>query len=405
MCILILSFPVYDYSNMEKEYILLDGFPLKHPISENVYMSQVDTKKYVVKYLKFDDHAFIKEIEFIKFLNQVPGPQIIFDQKDIVNSNNTNLCELICKMGCCTRDDAVDDNVVDDNKKLLTNQNKIKYFDSRYVYQYVTTIEKDNMRYLVTEYSGGDMFDFIANNNKSFTERTIKRIFYDLVCAIKGFHELGLAHGDISLENVCIQEEIDEHQENEIDRTFKIKVIDIAFAMVHPKSPYNEIYKKYEKYEYVKIYKTNNIREFPTGIHGHLMDEKNSYLGKVFYMSPERFEAQEYDVVYCSYKDDTYALGIILYSLIFGTIPYKKPSENNQNFKNIITGKWKKNLKEENYKQNHIAHKKHSGHQEVIDLIDKILKFESKRLTLIDILKHPWFNDIEEKFDFIYDTF
>ena len=74
-------------------------------------------------------------------------------------------------------------------------------------------------------------------------------------------------------------------------------------------------------------------------------------MGKVYYMSPERFSAHTQDTVYCSYKDDVYALGIILHSLVFGTLPYKRPSETNIFFKNVINGKWKKNLTKTNYIQ------------------------------------------------------
>ncbi len=392
--------------NEKIEKYILPEYPLTEKLSENVYMSMINTKKYAIKFLNCNDQSLIKEIELIKFLNQSPGPRIVFNQRESQTINNKenkkNFYDIFCGIGYCTDDDAINDDAM--KEELLEKELFIEHetmndnntFNSSHIYKYVTTIENDNMRYLITEYSGKDMFNFVSDNEQSFTERTIKIIFYQLVCAINKLHGLGFVHADLSLENICLhdQKNQSDRPKKEIDGIFNIKIIDIAFGMIHPNSPYYEIYKKNEKYEKVKIYNTNNIREFLTSIQKESFDSGNSYLGKILYMSPERMLSHTHDSLYCSYKDDTYALGIILYSLIFGLLPYKKPSKFDQNFRKIMSGKWKNNLKDCNYKSNHIKHKEYIGYKNVIDLIDRILKYETKRITTCDILDHPWFDDI-----------
>lgn len=425
--------------NNENKYVLPE-FPLTDKISENVYISKSITKMYVVKYLNSDDHAFMKEIELTNFLSQ--GPQFVFNHSDTAGTNaqiqkKRNICKLMC---CCANDDAlIDESDSESESKgiseslsesLIESLNEFEFelgsmngsdeqnkeendtFDSRYLCGFVMTKEnekeneKEKMRYLITEYSGKDMYDFVSDNKHGFTEMTIKIIFYQLVHAVNALHSLGFVHGDLSPENICVQgfQELEPKIQDTIeDRIFKIKIIDFAFALIHPESPYYDIYKKYENYEKVKIHNTHNTSEFITSMRRDLFDTEKCYLGKVFYMSPERFSAHTQDTVYCSYKDDVYALGIILYSFIFGTLPYRKPSEKSKVFRNVINGTWKRKLTKETYKPNHIIHRKHPGHRIAIDLIDKILKYESKRIGTNDILAHQWFDDVRDKIDFIYD--
>jgi serine/threonine protein kinase len=330
---------------MEKTKIL-EEYPLTKRIIENVYISTQGCKKYVVKYVENDNHEFVKEIELIKLLNQIPGPDIAFN---------------------------------------ALNETQIRKFDSQYVYKYVTTIEKENIRYLVTEYSGNDMCELIIHNTKSFTEKRMRQIFYDLVCGVKELHSMGIAHGDISPENICMQEQVSKNGST-------IKIIDMAFSLIHPKSPYNDIYKIFKECERVKIYDTKNVKELPTKVRRELFKTKTkgSFLGKIYYMSPERYMAQTTDTVYCAFKDDIYALGVILYLLNFGTIPYTEPWAENNKFKNIINGSWKRKLRIDNYLEKYKNHTKHSNHGMAIDLIDKILKNETERLTINEILSHPW---------------
>lgn len=368
---------------------ILSEYPLIEKYSDNAYMSKIGTKKYVIKYLKSNNHEIDKEISIIKYLT---GTIFNKSHENFANIKSTKVikktfCENFFTIGCCSSDDAMND--INENELLIKDTND--QFNLKYMYRYVTMIERNNMKYLISEYSGDDMFNFISNNDHCFTEQTMKNIFYQLVHAVKELHSLGIIHGDMSLENVCVLEK---------DGTFEIKLIDIAFGMIHPASPHYEVYKEYEEYDKVQIINTKNIDVFLTSIRKNTINNDDSYVGKTHYMSPERFLAHTQNTLYCSYKDDIYALGIILHSLVFGRFPYKKPSEYDENFRTLMSGKWKKNINEEYYILNHIEHRKQIEHQSVIDLIDRILKCESKRMEISDILNHPW---LPNKIDIIND--
>jgi len=119
----------------------------------------------------------------------------------------------------------------------------------------------------------------------------------------------------------------------------------------------------------------------------------NDIYGKQYYISPERMCAHLKSVkgktsrksYYCSYKDDIYSLGIILFAMLSGDLPYKTPIESNYHFKDIISGEWKKSILYENFIKN--------NSRDVVDLIDKIIKPEKNRISLDQILNHRWLSE------------
>jgi len=183
-------------------------------------------------------------------------------------------------------------------------------------------------------------------------------------------HKIGIAHCDISTENICIEF---------IDNKPNLTLIDFGLSRIHPSSSLNNMIDS-ENYLFsgLKVHYNKSIDTFI----GSIIPNCKRH-GKITYISPERHEANTYyGTIYDLYKDDVYSLGVILHSMLLGYPPFMSPVLNDSRFMAYLNGSWKIRLTKE---MKHISH-------HAIDLIDKILKFENNRCTLDDIVNHPWLN-------------
>ena len=100
-----------------------------------------------------------------------------------------------------------------------------------------------------------------------------------------------------------------------------------------------------------------------------------SYCGTPEYVSPEVIKKYPYNE-----KVDIWGIGVLIFELVFGYPPFSS-NFNEDRFNNIKEGKinWPKDIED----------------KEIKDLIEKILKINpNDRLSLDEIEKHPWLNDI-----------
>ena len=108
---------------------------------------------------------------------------------------------------------------------------------------------------------------------------------------------------------------------------------------------------------------------------GHFLE---TYCGTPEYVSPEVIKKYPYNE-----KVDIWGIGVLIFELAFGYPPFSS-NLNEERFNNIKGGKinWPKDLEDKDLK----------------DLIEKILKINPKeRMSLSDIEKHPWLNDVYNK--------
>lgn len=208
-------------------------------------------------------------------------------------------------------------------------------FEKQYVVDVVDFFENDSILYTVYEYvENKELLDYIID--KTASKSDCKKWFLQLVETVKFLHKYNIAHRDISLENVMI------------DSNNNIKLIDFGVADVFLK------------------------RRIVT----------NCQVGKFRFMPPENFM---YGIEYDVFSGDIYTLGACLYIMFVGTHPYYKPIKTDLNFTSIMNSEWKEFTRI----------KKRNIPTSVLDLIDKIMKYEKDRCSIEDILTNEWLNECD----------
>ncbi|KAJ3028054.1 UNVERIFIED_CONTAM: hypothetical protein HDU68_002570 [Siphonaria sp. JEL0065] len=208
------------------------------------------------------------------------------------------------------------------------------------LYEVLTTESKI---YMFTEYcAGGEAFDFLCNVNRMDDQDPVTRkMFREIVEAVAYCHEKNFVHRDLKLENVLLTED------------FTVKVIDFGFTR-----PYNE---------------------------RNLLD---TYCGSVAYAAPEMITGKKYS----GPRADIWSLGVILYTLLCGYLPFDDDNEAVVHQKiNALDYELPDFLSEGIYDPLPpfiVEHK-------ILDsksLISQILQINpTDRISVQDILSHPWF--------------
>ncbi|KXS10524.1 Pkinase-domain-containing protein [Gonapodya prolifera JEL478] len=200
------------------------------------------------------------------------------------------------------------------------------------LYEVLTTESKI---YMVTEFvPGGEAFDMILRRGR-MDDRSLlaKRLFRQVVEAVKYCHDKNLVHRDLKLENVMLTDDMG-----------NVKLIDFGFT-----------------------------REVALPTQKQLLD---TYCGSVAYAAPEMIIGKQY----LGPQADIWSLGVILFTLVCGFLPFDDDSENE-----ILV---QKKIKELDYEMPEFLS------DTCKDLITRILKLDpADRIPLNDILHHPWFSD------------
>ena len=143
--------------------------------------------------------------------------------------------------------------------------------------------------YLMMEYiTGGDLFDFITNNNY-LSEKQSCIFFRQLISVIEYLNELGISHRDLKPENILLDKS---HQ--------NIKLIDFGLS---------------NYYNYTKLLKSS--------------------CGSPCYASPEMLSGKPY----LGITTDLWSAGIVLYSMLVGSLPFDD-QELYELYKQIKLGKF-----------------------------------------------------------------
>ncbi|KAL0958752.1 hypothetical protein HGRIS_014076 [Hohenbuehelia grisea] len=194
-----------------------------------------------------------------------------------------------------------------------------------HVTQMYEVIATESSIWIVTELCcGGELFDYLVEKGR-LSELETRTIFGQLCLAVAYLHEKGIVHRDLKLENVLL------------DERCRVKLGDFGFT-----------------------------REFERGV---LME---TFCGTTGYASPEMLQGKKY----LGPEVDVWSLGVILYCLLTGTLPFDDDDEA------VMRGKVIKGVFEDPEWLS----------IEARDLIKSILVINtSERFTISQILTHPWF--------------
>jgi len=215
--------------------------------------------------------------------------------------------------------------------ELMSN---LKHFS---VVKLLDTFETEKYILIVMEnVLGGDLLTFIKKRNK-LPEDTAKFIFRQLLESLNYIHNKNIVHRDIKLDNILI------------DLNNNIKLCDFGVGKYIPDN-------------------------------SELLFEQ---CGTPAYIAPEVLEGNGYK----GFPVDLWSSGIVLYSLLMGSIPFKAHNLNGLK-KLIMSGDYKKI----------------SGiSKNAIDLLNKLLEIDpKKRINVQEALNHPWFLDRNENRNILF---
>jgi serine/threonine protein kinase len=206
--------------------------------------------------------------------------------------------------------------------------NFLKNKKSDNIVKIIDIIENFDNTYIIMEYyEGGNLLDLMIN--KKIDNNNIKIYFNQILNAISFLNDNNIVHGDIKPENILLT----------IDKK-NIKICDFCFAK-----------------------KINNI------------DKNLLVRGSPLYMPPELLNNN-----YNMFQSDIWALGMILYEMIFGYHPLKKCKDINDLKIEIL----ELNKKIDNHDINNID-------KSCIELLKRMLDINvDNRITLNDIKNHDW---------------
>ena len=232
--------------------------------------------------------------------------------------------------------------------KILYETNLMRKLNHPNITKILETFEDDKFILIIMEYiNGGNLFSFVKKRRK-LSEKISKFLFRQIILGIQHIHSKKIVHRDIKLENILI------------DLNNKIKICD-----------------------------------FGIGIMLESEDELiHDQCGTPMYMAPEIILNSKKGG-YKGFPVDIWSAGIALYIMLSGTLPfsYKNNREKNEG---DISGNGISLSNNNNYElqysiinKNPKKIKKISA--EARDLLNGLLnKDPTKRLTIDEILNHPW---------------
>ncbi|KAH7401893.1 kinase-like domain-containing protein [Phaeosphaeria sp. MPI-PUGE-AT-0046c] len=215
-----------------------------------------------------------------------------------------------------------------DDANLAREIHHHRQFTHAHIARLYEVIVTEELVWLVLEYCPGDeLYNYLLQHG-ALEPSKVQRIFTQLVGAVSYVHNKSCVHRDLKLENILL------------DKHGDVKLVDFGFT------------REYEG-------KSNYLQ---------------TWCGTVCYSAPEMLKGEKY----AGEKVDVWSLGIILYALLVGELPFDDDDENDTKMKI---------LKEEpKYPENFPPQAK--------ELCQSLLsKRPILRPTLADILQNPWLSE------------
>lgn len=228
-------------------------------------------------------------------------------------------------------------------RKKIRNQTRflnevlaLKNCDHPNIVKLYELFEEENDVFLVQEkLCGGELFEYVTENDH-LSELEAAQIFSQIIKALIYCHKMELTHRDLKPENFMFKSK---------EPGSNLKLIDFGYARIFQKDP------KEEPGKFIRM---------------------RSKVGTENYMAPEILQRNY------SSSCDVWAAGVILYIMLCGCPPFEG-NDTEETFKLIERIEY--DFEDELFD---------SVSEEAKDLISKILTPEDQRLTLEQVLEHPW---------------
>lgn len=205
---------------------------------------------------------------------------------------------------------------------------------------------KTSIMYIGVELAeNAELFDYIADPGKEFSEPIARQYFKELISGLKFMHDKGIAHRDLKTENLFL------------DSEFSLKIGDFGFSK----------------------FMDSEINQ------GKLKTQ----LGTSGYQCPEMLEGQLYNGT----ANDIFAIGVILFIMIKAYPPFREAKKTDSWYRFIYFEKF------ENFWQTHNKRGQLPS-KELQDLLQGMLRYKN-RWTMNDILTCEWLqgeSPLEESF-------
>jgi serine/threonine protein kinase len=218
-----------------------------------------------------------------------------------------------------------------------------------HVMTYIDILSDDKFLYLVMPYcDGGEMFDILDRRRETtgttFSEDEARYLIKQILKGVDTLQRAGICHRDMSLENLLMTED------NEV-----ALIIDFGMSI---KIPYIE----------------------ERGIMQRCLVERDRTCGKPYYVSPEILSGSSFD----GFAVDMWAIGPILFMLVNGFPPWDIACERRDTsrcYRAFSRGQLRQSIQSWNLGMS----------DDLIDLLQGLFwRDPQHRLSLRDVLKHPW---------------
>uniref|UniRef100_A0A4W5RQ08 non-specific serine/threonine protein kinase n=1 Tax=Hucho hucho TaxID=62062 RepID=A0A4W5RQ08_9TELE len=160
-------------------------------------------------------------------------------------------------------------------EKIYREVQIMKLLNHPHIIKLYQVMETKDMLYIVTEYAkNGEMFDYLTSNGR-MSEDEARKKFWQILMAVDYCHRHHIVHRDLKTENLLL------------DTNMNIKLADFGFG---------------------NFYNSG--------------EPLSTWCGSPPYAAPEVFEGKEYE----GPQLDIWSLGVVLYVLVCGSLPFDGPS-------------------------------------------------------------------------------
>jgi len=163
-------------------------------------------------------------------------------------------------------------------KRFAREVSTLNRLDHPNIIEFVDAFVIGGFGFLVMEYAGGGTFKDLLKREKQLAAEPLKSLFLPIVDAVHSAHQLGITHRDLKLQNILLTTD------------GQPKVADFGLAKVSGAST---------------------------------MTQSGTIFGTLAYMPPEAFE----DARRQDHRGDIWALGVMLFELLTGTLPFKAETQ------------------------------------------------------------------------------